>query len=419
MNSLVARQPILDLEKKTWGYELLFRAGVADTFASVGNTATSGDHATLSVLGNTIASGLSRISGGAKLLVNFTDELLLNGFADLVPKEMVIIEVLENVEPTAEIVEACRALKAKGYTLALDDFRYSPKMEDLLPLADIVKVDFLQSNAEERREIAKNLLPRKIRLLAEKVETRDDFNQARELGYDYFQGYFFSKPQVMANHNLPTSIRSKTRLVQTLSSTESEVGQVADTIKSDPALTLQLLRLLNSAYFSLPNKITDIRQAITLLGFSNLRKWATILMISGNMQGKPLELLRQALFRAHFCELIATKEAKALAKQDSFFFVGLFSLGDALFDCQIGDMVRQLAFSSEIAKALRSEADLACPLSCTLRITKAVELGAWELVDMLKVQHGISDASIVNAYNEAIAMTEKFTQFHNEASHDV
>jgi len=181
MNSLIARQPILDRDMKTWGYELLFRSGLADVVANVNNAAISGDHATLSVLGNTFSCGLARISGGAKGLINFTDELLLNGYADLVPKETGIVEILESVEPTAEIVEACRGLKAKGYTLALDDFRYSPKMDRLLPFADIVKVDFLQSDAEECRKIAEMFLPRNIRLLAEKVETWEDFDAAREM----------------------------------------------------------------------------------------------------------------------------------------------------------------------------------------------------------------------------------------------
>jgi len=193
MMLFIGRQPILDRRQRTYGYELLFRDGTENVFKH-----DDADRATLSVIDTSFGHmGLNRVTGGKKAFINFTRKLLVEEFGRTLPKENVVIEVLESVEPDEEVVEACRHLKMLGYTLALDDFQYSRKHEPLVQLADIIKVDLSLSDAEQRFRYVKQFRSRNIMLLAERVETLEEFEQTRDIGYSYFQGYFFSRPVVL------------------------------------------------------------------------------------------------------------------------------------------------------------------------------------------------------------------------------
>ena len=199
MEHFVARQPIFDLQQNVFAYELLFRAGLDNYFENM-----DGDEATRQVLANTfLLFGINNLTEGKKAFINFTRTVLLNEYALMLPNQITVIEILEDVEPDRNVLEACRKLKKHGYTLALDDFVYHPKFQPLLGLADIVKVDFLLSGPEDRKKLADDFRPKGIRLLAEKVETVEDFHQARDWGYTLFQGYFFSRPVILSQKDVP------------------------------------------------------------------------------------------------------------------------------------------------------------------------------------------------------------------------
>lgn len=406
MSVFMARQPVLDANQGTWGYELLFRAGVENAFISKENGLPDGDRATLSVLDSAFFSGLAQVSGGKRALVNFTRQLLLNGYAEILPRETIIIELLETIEPDAQVVEACYRLKSAGYTLALDDFLYSPKYDPILSVVDIVKVDFVQSGPHERMELANLLLPMNIKLLAEKVETREDFEQARDLGYSLFQGYFFSKPQVVHSGRIPDSKIARMHLLREVNRPEINIDAVTAIIKSDPGMTMRLLRYLNSAFFGVRNKITSIRQGVVMLGRTNLRKWATVLAIAECGQDKPPELLKQAVFRARFCELLADM-GKHVRNGDDFFIVGMLSLVDALMDQPKENIIAEMSLNDEIQRVLTHECTgtLLCD---TLHIAENIENGQWFMVEELSKAYNIPQDVVANAYREAVLMADSF-----------
>ncbi len=406
MSLFMARQPILDTSLNTWGYELLFRGGVENVFVDREGGLPDGDQATLSVLDAAFFSGLAQVTGGNKALVNFTRHLLLSGYAEILPKESVIIELLETIEPDEKVIEACYRLKSAGYQLALDDFQYSPKMEPLLSIVDIVKVDFVQSGPAERMELAHALLPLNITLLAEKVETAEEHQQARDMGYTLFQGYFFSRPQVVHGAKMPDSRVAKMQLLREVNRPEIDIDAVTAIVKSDPGMTMRLLRYLNSAFFGVRNKITSIRQGVVMLGRNNLRKWATVLAITECSPGKPAELLKQAIFRARFCELLA-EMGKHVRNSDDFFIVGMLSLVDALLDQPRDELIAGMSLNDEIQTVLMRQTS-GTLLGDTLHIAESVENGRWFMVDELAKAYNIPQDVVANAYREAVLMSDSF-----------
>lgn len=411
MDVFVARQPIFDSKLATWGYELLFRSGVENAFIGKDGKAPDGDQATLSVMDSAFFSGISQITGNSKALVNFTRYLLLNGYAEILPKEYVIIEILETVEADEAVVEACYKLKNAGYTLALDDYCYANKTDGLLSVVDIVKVDFMQAGVMERMEIAEALLPMNITLLAEKVETQDEFEQAQGMGYTYFQGYFFSKPQIMSTARLPQSKMARLQLLREVNRPEINVENITALIKGDPGMTMRLLRYINSAFFGFRSKITSIKQAVVMLGRNNLRKWATVLALAENSEGKPTELLKQAIFRARFCELVA-EVGRQVRNGDDYFIVGLLSLADALMDQPREVILPEMSLSDEMLGALFGNEQQTL-LYSALQLVCGVENGHWLYVEELARSNNISQDVVAHAYREAVLTADKFILSNN------
>lgn len=404
MSLLVARQPVLDTEQNTWGYELLFRSGVENAFIGKSGQLPDGDEATMSVMDNAFFNGLGQLTGGRKALVNFTRNLLLKGYAEILPKEIAVIEILENIKPDDQVLTACYNLKNLGYTIALDDFQYNPVFDELLSIADIVKVDFTLSNAEERVNLAEKLLPMGIELLAEKVETQDEFYQSKDLGYKYFQGYFFSRPQVIKQHQIPESTAAKLRLLTEVNKPDINFNDLENIFKTDPGLTMRLLRYMNSAFFGFSQEITCIKQAITLLGQKNLRKWATILAMSDSVENKAPELLKQAVFRARFCELLAVSVSKK-TQTDDFFLAGLLSLAEALLESPKEMIFEDMILSKQLKKVLLKGSDDTL-LGASLELVKSIETGNWDITDAISEQYKISQKFIADTQNSASVWAE-------------
>ena len=270
---LVARQPIFDRTKNVVAYELLFRSSRINLYeASDGNQATS----TL-LIDSYLNLGIDVVTGGKKAFINFTGELLTQEVAHLLPSETVVVEILETVEPDEEILAACRKLKEAGYTLALDDFVYEPRFEPLLAYADIVKIDFLNTEPAERAAIVSRSQGNSgIKFLAEKLETQAAFNEAVRLGYTYFQGYFFSKPVIIGRKRIPAATVSYMKLLQEIRAADMNVGRIEQIIKDEMSLSYRLFKYINSANFGMTREISSIRQAIALLGQQELLRWMTL-----------------------------------------------------------------------------------------------------------------------------------------------
>ena len=350
MELCIARQPILRFNKKLYAYELLFRG---NDLLSLQNT--EGSKMTSTLLSTTfLTEGIEKISGFKPCFVNFSEELLLKNIPAIFPKTQLVVEILEDVEPTAAIVTACEQLKEEGYTLALDDFVYHPRFDPLLALADIVKVDFLITPIDEVPKLLRQLARfDHLKLLAEKVETYDEFEQAAKLGFDYFQGFFFSKPELIHMQELSSVQVNLLRLLAEVSKKKTTVKRLEDIVCTDVALSYKLLRYLNSAHFYLLDKVESVARAITFLGAQRFRRFVLLVIISEIASDKPEELVRLAVVRGKFCELLA-KEGNYGEDSHELFLVGLFSLIDAMLDQSMTELTKGLPLNDHIKQALVS-----------------------------------------------------------------
>ncbi len=302
MDVLVARQAIFDRERRVHGYELLFRSQAAQNEFD----GTEGGLATQQVLANSLlVIGLDNLVGTKKAFVNFGRGPLLQGWHTSLPAENTVIEVLETVEPDAEVVEACRKLREQGYQIALDDFVFRPGYEALLDVADLLKIEIQSLPRPEQSLLIRSSKARGLQLLAEKVETYEEFEWARQAGYDYFQGYFFARPVIVRGRKIPAAKVHCLRLLQEVQRPELDFERLEMLILEDVSLSYQLLRYVNSPLFALTSSIRSIRQALLFFGETELRKWIVLATLARTADDKPGELIRHSLVRARFCESVA------------------------------------------------------------------------------------------------------------------
>jgi EAL and modified HD-GYP domain-containing signal transduction protein len=401
MTLFIGRQPILDRSQKTYGYELLFRDGPENVF-----NGQDPDHATMKVIDTSIGQmGIQKITGGRRAFINFTRNLLLEDYGNLLPRDQVVIEILETITPDADITASCRRLKDAGYTLALDDFQYTPAYEPLLEIVDIIKVDLSTSDERERLHFAETYLPRNITLIAERVETLAEFEQTKEMGYSYFQGYFFSKPVVLTAEKPPESKLARIQLLMEISRPEFDFRQAEEIIKHDPTLSMKLLRYINSALFGIRQEIKSIRQALTLLGEKNIRKWCTILVISSLAEDKPTELFKQAIVRARFCELLAVPAGQTGADQE-LFMIGMFSLLDTILSQTMPDLLADLPLSKSVKETLLGEPTR---FQDIFNLVTAFENSNWDRIETLADSLHIQSEVLPELQQQAFAWADQIS----------
>jgi len=342
----IARQPIFDKRLRVFAYELLFRGGPQNYFIKPAGNASS------SVIADSITLfDLQALTGNALAFMN-VDELALRLDAPrLLPPDRVIIEILETVTPSDEIVRICRGLCNSGYTLALDDFIDHPEYGPLVECAKYLKVDFQLLDAHGRRSIVDKYAKTGISLLAEKVETEAELTEARQLGYSYFQGYFFCKPSMIETREIPGNKLLQLRLLNLVAGPELDSSAVEELLKNEPSLLYRLLRYLNSPLLGLRSEVHSVRQALALLGEREFRRWVAIFAVIALASGKPPELIRTALTRAYFCEAFS-HAAHMDNESSSLFLMGLLSITDALLDQPIADVLRSLPVAHEVKTAL-------------------------------------------------------------------
>ena len=348
MDQFLARQPIFDRHQRVVAYEILFRSGVENAFTGSDDP----DAATNTVITNTLLLfGIKDLTYGKKAFINFTRNLLLSDLVNVVPKDVVCVEVLEDVVPDSEIIRSCLTLKKRGVSLALDDYIGQAHMGSLLGLADIIKVDFLGSSEEVQRQIIESHAVGNRKLLAEKVETDEDFQRAKELGYSLFQGYFFSKPVIISRKEIPGTKFIYLMLLELVNKAALDFDAMEEIIKKDASLSYKLLRYINSAFFSLPHEVSSIHHALVFMGENDVRKWISLIAISKVGEDKPTELMRMALTRARFAETVAPLCGMEKRAGD-LFLLGLLSLLDTMVGRPMEELLSDLPVDPEIKDAL-------------------------------------------------------------------
>jgi c-di-GMP-related signal transduction protein len=398
MDVFVARQPIFNRKKKLFAYELLFRSGMANGFPGIdGNIATS------SLLSTSFFTvGIDKIAGGRKSFINFTEELLIRGTPTLFPHSKIMVEILETVQPTEEIIEVCKGLRNKGYSLVLDDFVYAQKFEPLIELSTIIKVDFRSTPFDEIERMVEHLSRYSCKLLAEKIETYDEFQKALTIGFVYFQGYFFAKPEVLKNKEIPPSKMAILQLIADINTAEFDVLALEQLINQDVSISFKLLTYLNSAYFRRLQPISSIHQAIAFLGETGFRLFVSLIATSRLADNKPDELIRASIIRARFLEHIG-KEMKMDGSE--FFMLGLFSLLDAMLDNSMEYLLGKLPLTDEVNDALINRKGTLFPF---LRLAETYESGNWTDFDVAQKQSGISGDKIIQFYLDAVGCANSF-----------
>ncbi len=391
----VARQPIMDLRGRVHGYELLFRAGQEAVFRG------DGDLATRTMLDNTVVYGLDSLTGGLPAFVNCTSESLIENLVYILPSSMTVLEILESLDPTPSLIAACRKHKASGFRLALDDFTWKPKFDPLIELADYIKVDFMQTGAAERQSLLRRLNLVTVALVAEKIETPEEYRQACQEGFTLFQGYYFCRPMLMENRKVPANRLSQIEILQMLRDESINIRKLTRLVKRDASLTYRLLRLVNSPMCALRQEVNSIQTALLAVGEETFRRIATLAITSEMNSGQPAEILRMAFVRGRFCELAAVLCGMDSAEQ---YLLGLLSLLPAMLKVPMAELTPALPLRYEIRQALEGAANSE---RCLLQWLECHEYGDWCGCDTVVEAIGLNEELMIRCYIKAVAWAEE------------
>ena len=394
----VARQPILTANEKVFGYELLFRDGIEDFFRS-----SDPEAASRSTLNTSMLLGLDVLCDGHRAFVNCTRETLLRDYMTLLPSEQTVVEVLETVPADDLVVAACRRLKEAGYMVALDDFAVDDPREALTDLADIIKVDLRATSAADAAAMVKRYGPWRCRMLAEKVETREEFVAAKKSGFVYFQGYFFRRPEILTCREIPANQLNYVRMLTAVSQRELNVREIENLVKSEAALCYRLLRYLNSAAFGLSAEIRSVQHALAILGEREVRRWIRLVATLGAGQGKPSDLVLAALVRARFCELLSPNVAHG---DSDLFLMGMLSLMDIMLEIPMSQVLDNVPIDRESKAALLGGPSRLRPF---FQLMLAQEAGEWKTVSDLSRELHLNETEVATLHWQAMQWAREVT----------
>jgi len=397
----IARQAIFERNRQVFGYELLSRNGWENRFSFDAKTGTQ------HILDSSFLFGLDVLCHGHKAFINCTQHGLIEGLFSLLPPESTVLEILENVLPEANVLTACRSLKQSGYPLALDDFVPRPELEPLIELADYIKIDFRMHAEEDRAHLARTFSPPAI-MVAEKVETREEFESAVEMGYRLFQGYYFAKPHILARSEIPTGRLNAIRLLSALHEPGFDVAMMENIIKSDASLYYRLLRFLNSAAHGFAFEITSIRHALMLIGEHTFRNWASVAVLMEAATDVPSDLVVSALVHARFCELM---HQAVKVNANDMFLAALLSRIDAILGVPRAVLVAELPLSENIREALLEGSN---DIADALEISSLYASGSWQECLRLASGYRISEAELAKMYLAAVRWAEQAVG-HNDS----
>lgn len=390
-----ARQPILDINKNLFAYELLFRDSLENVFPQI-----DADEATSRLIENQLNIGIEDFTDNRPAFINFTLDTLLKKYPSMIHQDHLVVEILETEKPGKKLLNECRLLKQRGYTVALDDYIHGPLWHHFYPFIDIIKIDFKETSYQQMGGIKRAIeaFPH-IKLLAEKVETIEEFEKAIELGFSYFQGYFFSRPEIIKNKALSPAQLTLSELLFETSKSNVDIAKVTGIFQRDIHLSYKLLRYSNSTIFKRRSEVANIRQAIVVLGQQELKKFLSILFAAQVGSEKPPELMKMSMTRARFAELIAQSRGQAQNDCAKAFLTGMMSLIDALLDQSIADVMKKLPLSQEIKEALVQHSGV---LADYLAIVKHIESANWQAADHSIEKLGLDKEKIAALNREAI-----------------
>jgi EAL and modified HD-GYP domain-containing signal transduction protein len=387
--AMVARQPVYNPAMAVVAYELLYRESASALKAMV----TDSRRATLRVIANAaLEIGLDRLAGGLPVHINFPRELLVSGEHLLpVQPDRVVIQVLDDVPAAPDVLEALRALRARGHRIAVGDFSSRQSDRTLLEVADIVKVALSREQEDDLARVVRELKGSGLSLVAEEVETIEQFERCMELGFDAFQGGFLQHPETFRAVRVPSSKIGVLRLLTELSKTESSIDEIEHLVGQDMSISYRVLRCINSSFFNLPRKVDSIRQAVIILGLDPLRQLCSLVALQG-FDDRPPNLIVVAMARARMCEQLG----KLIGATDSgpYFITGLFSMLNVLTGVPIKQLVDELPLAPEIVSALvAEEGELGAALHCV----RAYERGRWKEVNFCGLPQNVIRAAYVDA----------------------
>ena len=397
---LIARQPIFNETLDVVGYELLYRAHTPNV--------SPADPAVLKAALDKFAEiGLENLVGEKKVYLNASRSFLTGKYPIFLPPTSLVLEVQDDIALEQESLDAVAALSQQGYQIALEKVVSVNKVAKLLSQMHIVKIDLTSLDRMQLAETVKRLKLHRVKLLANQVETLDDLAYCQRLGFGYFEGYFLCKPRIVQGRRLDASRSVVMRSLAQIQDSTADFQSLAKIISQDVSLSYKLLKLVNSAYYSLSKTITSLEQAVALIGLNQLRAWMTLILMA-SVRNKPHELTTLALARAKMCELLAKDRGER--QTDPFFLVGLFSILDALMDLPMQDVIVNLPLSEDIASALLSQKGQPGEV---LKIALAYERGQWD--GLLALKGGPKPADISAAYLEAIQWTTAVVRTMNNA----
>ncbi len=395
----MARQPILDLRGKVFGYELLLRSGPEAGFHGDNNMATR------AMLDNTLMFGFEKLTGGLPGFLNCTAEALTGQLVDVLPPKLTVLEILDSVEPTQAVIDACVKLKSLGFRVALDNFEWKPQLQPLFDLADFVKVDFATSGVVGRQEIFRRAMGKKTVLIAEKVESPQEYQQAREEGFTLFQGYYFCRPVLLKNRSIPSNQLFHIQILKLLHDDPLDFRKLSELVKLDASLTYRLLRLVNSPMCAIRQEVRSIETALIAVGEDNFRHIATLAIASELNTNQPAEILRMAFVRGRFCEQAAEQCALAPGEQ---YLLGLLSLLPAMLRVAMDELTPSLPLRDPIRQALHGTSNRERRLLDWLEYHEG---GCWAACDAIVRSNNLNQDLMVKCYAEAVMWAESAMSF--------
>ena len=400
MNFYAARQPILDKSKNLFAYELLFRDSINNVFPDI-----DGDEATSKMIeASQFNLGVSEFTGNKPAFINFTLKTLSQGYPEMLTPDEVVVEVLETIKPGKKLLALCKDLHDKGYTLALDDYEHQNVWLHFYPYVKIIKIDIQRSGIEDIKKVfsAVKDYPH-IKMLAEKVETYEEYNQMLELDFDYFQGYFFARPEMMKAKNLSPSQLAMAELLYEISKTELDLNGITSVFERDVSLSYKLLRYANSAIFKRRNEISTIKQALVILGSGELKRFIGLMFAVTANPDKPTELISLAMTRAKFCELVA-QDLKSQVDVSIAFLTGLLSKIDAILDEDMESVLEKLPLSQEIKDPLLTKKGIVAAL---IKLVEFIEQAEWDKTTLVMEKLKLDKDKVVEHYNVALAWADE------------
>lgn len=401
-----ARQPILDKEKKLFAYELLFRDSIDNIFPEI-----DADEATTKMIeASNFNLGISEFTGNKPAFINFTLETLIQGYPETLTTEEVVVEILETVKPGKRLLAICKDLHEKGYTIALDDYIHQSVWQHFYPFISIIKIDWQDTSIATIKDVKVAIqdFPH-IKLLAEKVETYEEYNQALALDFELFQGFFFAKPEMVKTKSLSPSQMAMAELLYETSKKDLDLASITSVFERDVTLSYKLLRYANSAIFKRRNEISTIKQALVTLGSEELKRFLGLMFASNINPDKPSELINAAMVRAKFCELMAS-EIKPPIDNSIAFLTGLLSLIDAIVDEELASILSKLPLAQEIKDTLLTRKG---PMAALIMLLEFIEHAEWSKTSAVMETLGLEKSDVIKSYNEAIAWADEQSNTKN------